>query len=126
MSNKVTQFNKNVTINFVIDGGGSAVTIGMKGFVEIPYAMTITGWQIFGDQSGGIVVDVLKSNYAGFPPSVSIAGSELPTLLSQQNNQDLNLTTWSVSLAKGDILGYNVSSASAVQRVTVSIIGLKI
>ncbi len=119
--------NKAVSINYIIDGGGSAITTGVKGFVEIPYDMTITGWQIFGDQSGSVVVDVWRSTYAGFPPVVggSIAGSELPTLSSQQQNQDLSLSTWTTSLAQGDIIAYNVNSASTVTRITVSIIGTK-
>ena len=120
--------NSAVTINYIIDGGGSAITTGVKGFVEIPYPMTITGWQVFADQSGSVVVDVWKSTYATFPPVVggSIAGSELPTLSSQQVNQDSSLTTWITSLSAGDVLAYNVNSASTVTRITVSIIGNKI
>lgn len=116
-----------VTINYIIDGGGSAITTGVKGFVEIPYNMTITGWQIFADQVGSVVVDVWKDVYANFPPTVAdtITGSEKPTLASAQSNQDLSLTTWTTSLIKGDILAYNVDSASTIQRITISIIGVK-
>lgn len=116
-----------VSINFIIDGGGSAITTGVKGFVEIPYNMTITGWQVFGDQSGSIVVDVWRSTYATFPPVVggTIAGTEKPTLSSSQVNQDLTLSTWTTALSSGDVIGYNVDSVSTVTRVTVSIIGVK-
>lgn len=116
-----------VSINYIIDGGGIALTTGVKGFVEIPYAMTITGWQIFADQVGSVVVDVWKDSYANFPPTVgdTIAGSEKPTLSSAQNNQDLSLSTWTTGLTAGDILAYNVESISTVTRVTVSIIGVK-
>ena len=51
-----------VSINFIIDGGGSAITTGIKGFIEIPFAMTIEGWTILGDQSGSIVVDIWKDS----------------------------------------------------------------
>lgn len=117
-----------VTINYIIDGGGLVITTGVKGFVEIPYAMTITGWQVFADQSGSVVVDVWKSTYANFPPVVggSIAGSEKPTLSSAQNNQNLSLSTWTTGLVAGDVLAFNVSSVSTVQRITVSIIGTKV
>ena len=116
-----------VAINFIIDGGGSAITTGIKGFVEIPYGMTVTGWQIFGDQSGSIVIDVWKDTYANFPPSVAdtITGTEKPTLSSQQNNQDLSLSTWTTALSQGDILAYNVDSVSTVTRITVTILGTK-
>ncbi|GAI94589.1 unnamed protein product [marine sediment metagenome] len=63
-------------LTFIIDGGGSAITTGQKGHLEIPFACTITGWTILADQSGSIVVDVWKDTYAAFPPAVgdSIAG----------------------------------------------------
>ncbi len=133
LGNRITTINNTVTankalsINFIIDGGGSAITTGVKGFVEIPYNMTVTGWQIFGDQVGSVVVDVWKDTYANFPPVVgdSITGTEKPTLASAQSNQDLNLTTWTTALSQGDILAYNVDSVSTVTRITVSIIGTK-
>ena len=116
-----------VAINFIIDGGGSAITTGEKGHLEIPFAMTITGWTILADQSGSIVVDVWKDTYANFPPTVAdtIAGTELPTLASVQKNQDLTLTTWTTAVAAGDILAFNVDSITTVQRVTISLRGRK-
>jgi len=114
-----------VVINFIIDGGGSAITVGSKGHLEIPFAMTITGWTILANQSGSIVVDVNRSTYAGFPTLTSIAGTELPTLSAAQKNRDLTLTTWTTSIAAGDILEFEVDSAATVQRVTVAIRGRK-
>jgi len=114
-----------VVINFIIDGGGSAITTGKKGHLEIPFAMTITGWTILGDQSGSIVVDVNRSTFAGFPTLTSIAGTELPTLSAVQKNQDLTLSTWTTSIATGDVLEFEVDSATTVQRVTVAIRGRK-
>jgi len=134
VDNSITNYPKvsvngggNVTINFIIDGGGSVITTGVRGFVEIAYNMTITGWQIFADQSGSAVVDVWRSTYAGFPPVVggSIAGSEKPTLTATQNNQNLALTTWTTALLKGDILSFNVSSMATVQRLTVTLVATK-
>jgi hypothetical protein len=117
-----------VVINFIIDGGGSAITTGQKGHVEIPFAMTITGWTILADQSGSIVVDVWKDTYALFPPTVAdtIAGTEKPTLSAVQKNQDLSLTTWTTAVAAGDILAFNVDSAATVTRVVVAIRGRKV
>ena len=114
-----------VVINFIIDGGGSAITTGVKGHVEVPFAIEIEGWTILGDQSGSIVVDVNRSTYAGFPTLTSIAGTELPTLSSAQKNQDLTLTTWTTTIAAGDVLEFEVDSAATIQRVTVAIRGRK-
>jgi hypothetical protein len=115
--------NASGSFGVTIDGGGSAITTGVKGYVQIPYSGTITGWNLFADQTGSIVIDVWKDNYATFPPSVAdtIAGSEKPTLSSVQKNQDLSLSTWTTSVSAGDIIAFNVDSASTVTRVTLSI-----
>jgi hypothetical protein len=72
------------SFNFQIDGGGSALTTGAKGQWSSPCSCTITGWVITADQSGNVSVDVLRSTYAAFPTTVSIAGTDKPGLTSQQ------------------------------------------
>jgi hypothetical protein len=111
------------SFGITIDGGGSAITTGVKGYIQIPYDGTITGWTILADQSGSIVVDVWKDTFANYPPLVadSIAGSEKPTLSSVIKNQDLALSTWTTSVTAGDIIAFNVDSASTVTRVNLSI-----
>jgi hypothetical protein len=110
-------------IGITIDGQGGTISTGVKGFITVPFACTITGWDIFADVSGSVVVDVWKDVYANFPPVLgdSIAGSEKPTLASQQNNQDTNLTTWGAgtTVTAGDVIAFNVDSATTVTRVTV-------
>ena len=115
--------SKVIDLTFIIDGGGSAITTGQKGHIEIPFACTITGWTLVADQSGSIVVDVWKDTYANFPPTVAdtITGSEKPTLSSVQKNQDLTLTTWTTAVSAGDILAFNVDSVATATRVTLSI-----
>jgi hypothetical protein len=113
------------SFGITIDGGGAAITTGIKGEVVIPVSMTITGWTIVADQVGSIQIDVWKDSYANFPPIAadSIAGTELPTLSSQDKNQDNSLTTWTTLLVAGDVIRFNVDSASTVTRVTLSIYG---
>lgn len=111
------------TIQFIIDGGGSAITTGIKGDIMIPYNCTVFGWDIVADTSGSIVVDVWKDTYTNFPPTVAdtIAGSEKPTLSSAQKNQDTALSTWTTTLTRNDWLRFNVDSITTVTRVTVAI-----
>jgi hypothetical protein len=111
------------SFGITIDGGGSAITTGVKGYVEIPYDGVITGWTILADQSGSIVIDIWKDTFANFPPIVAdtIAGSEKPTLSSVIKNQDLTLSTWTTSVTAGDIIAFNVDSASTVTRVNLAI-----
>lgn len=87
----------------------------------MPYNCTIVGWTVLGKESGSVVMDVRKCNYAGFPTTTSIAGSEKPTLSSQQKNQDMNLSTWNTAISAGDILEFVIESASTVKRVHVNI-----
>lgn len=104
-----------------VDGAGSAITTGNKGYVVVPYGGTITGWTLIADQSGSCVIDVWKA--AGTIPALSdsITGTEKPTLASQQINSDINLTTWTSSVSPGDIFAFNVDSASTLTRVNLSI-----
>lgn len=116
------------SLTYIINGGGVAITTGLKDFVEVPFDCIVVGWSIVADVSGSIVVDVWKDTYANFPPTVAvtIAGTEKPTLSSAQKNQDLTLSTWTPTLTKGDWLAYNVDSASTVTKVTITLRVLKI
>jgi len=116
-----------VAIVWVIDGGGVTITTGEKGHIEIPFAMTLTGWTLAADIAGSIVIDVWKDTYANFPPAVAdtIAGTEKPTLAAVQKNQDLSLSSWTTAVAAGDILAFNVDSVATVSRVTLVLRGTK-
>jgi hypothetical protein len=111
-------------ITCIFDGGGSAITAGKTVYVRIPYACTITGWQLGADVSGSIVIDVWKDTYANFPPVVgdSIAGTEKPTLSSAQKNEDLTLSTWTTSVTAGDWIAFNVDSAATVTFVSLQLL----
>jgi len=117
-----------VGIIYVIDGGGEAISTGVAGFLEIPFACTITGWTIVADQSGSIVVDVWNDVYGNFPPTVAdtIAGSEKPTISAATKGQDLSLGTWTTGVDAGDILGFNVDSCSTIERVTLAIRAVRV
>lgn len=104
----------------VIDGGGSAITTGVKVDLPVPYAGTVTGWDIYADVSGSIVVDIWQDSYANYPPTVAdtITGANLPTLSSATKNTATGLS-W--SLTQGSVLRVNVNSAATVTRVLVAL-----
>jgi len=116
--------NNTGCFGITIDGGGSVITTGLKGYIQIPYNCTITGWIVLPDQNSSIVVDVWKQTLINFPPTVndSIAGNEKPTVLSGNYGQDLDLTTWTTNVAADDIIAFNVDSASVVTRATIQIL----
>lgn len=114
------------TIQFIIDGGGAAITAGVKGDIMVPFNCTVLGWDIVADTSGTIQVDVWKDSYANFPPTVAdtITGTEKPALSSAQKNQDTSLSSWTTTLTRNEWLRINVDSSPApatVTRVTLAI-----
>lgn len=107
------------TIVCVIDGGGNAITTGIKADIYIPYAATITAVTMLADQNGSIVIDIWKDSYANYPPTVAdtITASAKPTISAAVKSQDITLTGWTTSISAGDTLRFNVDSAATVTRV---------
>lgn len=115
-------------LQFIIDGGGSAIATGMKGYLQVDFAGTITQATLLADQSGSIVIDIWKCAYADFDagsthPVVgdSITAAAKPTISADTKSQDATLTGWTTSFAAGDILAFNVDSITTVTRVTVDL-----
>jgi hypothetical protein len=115
------------TIGLTIDGSGGTITVGQKGYVQVPYACTINSWRIIANVAGSIVIDVWKTAAPTIPTVANtITGSALPTLSSQQTAASSTLTGWTTSLAANDILGFNVNSASTVSWVVLQIFVTKL
>lgn len=112
------------TVGITIDGGGSVITTGVKGFVRVPFSGTISKATLLSTDasatSGSIVIDVWKDTYANYPPTDadSITASAPPTLSSASKSEDSTLSGWTTSVTAGNILGFNVDSATTVTRVT--------
>lgn len=111
------------SITIIIDGGGSAITTGQKGHLEIPFDCEIERATLLADVSGSIVIDIWKDTYANFPPTVAdtITAAAKPTLAAAQKYQDATLTGWTKAIVAGDILAFNVDSAATVTRVTLAL-----
>jgi hypothetical protein len=125
------------SINFVVDGGGSAITggttgatgpNGSKGYIIVDYACTINSVTLLADQSGSIVMDIYKTSYSNFDAGVthpvvgdSITASAKPTLSSAVKAQDSTLSGWTTAIAAGSVLSFFINSASTVTRVTLDL-----
>lgn len=96
---------------------------GVAAYVYIPASLKIVAWTLVAHESGSLVLDLWKDTYANFPPLVgdSIAGTEKPTLVTAQKNQDLSLTTWDVDIDAGDVLAINVDSVTTIQQATLTL-----
>ena len=113
-------------LGITIDGGGSAITTGVKGFLRVPYACTITKATLLSyDEDGAplagdCVIDVWKNTYANWPPTVAdtITASAKPTLSAAAKSEDATLTGWTKTIAAGEVLAFNVDSAATITRLT--------
>lgn len=114
-------------VEFVIDGGGTVLTTGLKGYITVDYACTITQATLLADQTGSVVVNVWKCTYANFNPGThpvvadKITASAPPTISSSFKAQDATLSGWTVAIAAGDVLAFNVDSVTTIQRVTLAL-----
>jgi hypothetical protein len=113
-------------LGVVLDGGGLTITTGIKGYLQIPFNCIIHSWTLLADQAGSAVMDVWKTTFAGFPPLVgnSITGSTPPTLSGQATTSS-TLTGWTTTIYEGDIIAFNVVSATSIQRLTLELSVIK-
>ena len=117
------------SIEFLIDGGGGNITAGVKGYLEVPFGGVITSWQLFGDASGSVTVDIWKCTYAQFDGGAthpvladSITGSATPSMSSATKNSSSTLTGWTTTLSQGDVLAFSLpSSATGIARLTLAL-----
>ena len=109
------------TVGIVIDGAGSVLSTGSKGYIQVEYAGTIVGWTLLADQAGSAQITVKKSTYSGFPTTASIVASAPPNLSSAQKNTSTALTGWTAAIAAGDVLEFNLDSATTVTRLVLEL-----
>ncbi len=110
---------------------GDAITTGVKTYVRVPFACTVTSWTLLSADSvvpptsGSIVIDIYKDTYANFHPTGAdtITGSDKPTISSANKATSTALTGWTTTIAAGDVLGFVVDSVTTLSKV-VLVLGL--
>jgi len=121
-SGSVSTVRRQVT--FIIDGGASVITTGVKGFISLPLAGTWKKWRLLSIDGaatvGSIVIDVWKDTYTNYPPAVAdtITASAKPTLSAMNKNESSTLTGWTTAFSVGDILGFNVDSVTTLTKIS--------
>jgi hypothetical protein len=123
----VAVYDRTAVIGFVIDGGGSVISPGVKGDLLVDFDCLITKATLLADVSGSIVVDIWRDTLANAPPTDadSITAAAPPTISSNTFSQDTALTGWTKSITAGSVLRFNVDSTSVIKRVTVALTVLK-
>jgi hypothetical protein len=104
-------YDKGITV----DGAGSVLTSGIKGRTSIPVSGTITNVTLLADAAGTVVFDIKKSNFAGFPGSLtSIVGANDPELSSSQSAQITIDGGWTTSVTAGDVIEFSITGTPLV------------
>ena len=117
------------TLNFkgqlgiTIDGAGTPISSGLKGYLRVPYSCTINSAQIVATAPGDISIDIWKDSFVNFPPAVtdSITASAPVSLSSAQASNDSTLTGWTTSIQEGDYLAFYVNAPATVSKITLSL-----
>lgn len=116
-------------LTFVVDGGGSVVTAGTKGYLLVDFSCSITQNTLLADQQGSIVVDIYACSYANFDAGTThpvaadkITSSTPPTITSAKKSQDATLAGWSTTIVAGTVLAFVVTGTPAsITRVTLDL-----
>jgi hypothetical protein len=101
-------------IGYAFDGAGSALTTSKVGYVTVPFACTIAGWNATVD-TGTITFDVWKIATGTAIPTVTntITASALPAIASGTALHSTTLTGWTTSVAANDMFGFKISAVAS-------------
>lgn len=108
-------------IGITIDGSGSEITTGIKGYRQIEKSGTIVSWTILAFETGDIEFNVFGDPFTSFPPSTSIVGANPPNLVSADSGTDDILSGWSPVVLAGDVIGFSVVSNTGIKKVTLQL-----
>lgn len=121
-------FDDTERIYLTLGNGVDEIVVGTTAYSSpVSFAGTITEWRIVEASdppvASSIVIDVWKDVTANYPPTVAdtIAGTEKPTLSSAKVNSDTALSSWTTSVAVGDIFGFYVDSCSGAKKIILQI-----
>lgn len=111
-----------VTVGVTVDGGGSVITTGIKGYTQIAVSGTITSWTLLASPAGDVEFDVYMDAFGASLPTTSIVAAAPPVLTADNTGTDSTLTGWTTAVTAGDLFGFEVISAATIQRVTLLIV----
>jgi len=111
-------------IVFVIDGGGSTISTGLRGSLEVPFNCNVVSWTILTDQNGTIVMNVFNETYSTWGSTLPRpAGAELvldvPVSITSSASKNNYTLSPQASIAASNVLSYNVFSISTITRASV-------
>lgn len=109
-----------VTIGVTFDAGQAPITVGTQADIQINFNCSIKEWVLLADRQGYISIDVWRTTYGAFPPTIanSIVGSGIPTITNDIKASSINLfeSGWNTKLILGDVIRFNVTSCLTIKK----------
>ena len=104
------------TFGVVVDGAGSIVTSGSKGFRYVPYACTITNAVLIGNTTGTAEFDVYRDS------SYNLSGTTIGGISLNNGQTAHGVSGFTTGLAENDILEFKINgSPESITRLSLFI-----
>jgi hypothetical protein len=102
------------------DGGGSALTSGKTTYFTVPYACTISAWNIAVD-AGTATIDIWKIGTGTAIPTITntIVAMAAPAISTGTAIHSTTLTGWTTSVTANDIFGINLEAVATAKFVNI-------
>lgn len=102
------------------DTTGSALTSGSIVYVTVPFACTISAWNINVD-GGTATIDIWKIATGTAIPTVTntITASALPAISTGTSIHSTTLTAWTTAVAANDIFGFQLKTVATAKYVSI-------
>lgn len=119
---------ENGSVTMVFDGGGSALQTTVDAStvcVTVPFSATVSSWTFIvptPSASGSISVTIRKAAYGDYPTFTAMSnGGTAPNISSSNKGTGLPTGWSSTAIAQGDTVCGQITSATTIQRATLSI-----
>jgi hypothetical protein len=100
----------------VVDGAGSIVTSGSKGFRYVPYACTITNAVLIGNTTGTAEFDIYKDS------AYNLSGATIGGISLNNGQTAHGVAGFTAGLAENDILEFKINgSPESITRLSLFI-----
>ena len=118
VDSELTDQIKRFSAELVVNGNGSVIANGVKGYLEIPKDCTLIMITTVTDNSDSFTWTIKKSSYSGFPGSLAdITGGAGFPLLSAQKAQKTTLSSWTTDFDSGDIVEFGITTTPATTTI---------
>lgn len=104
------------------DPAGSALTTASRAYYTVPFACTISSWDMSVD-AGTATVDVWKIATGTANPTISntITASALPAISTGTAIHSTTLTGWTTTVTANDIIGFAINAVATAKFVSIGI-----